>query len=109
MNVLDSWLWPDHNIGKRESRGLREDHNRLVNVASELLETCELAYVTLLNSTERLNRQHELCRLRDAIALATGRESRDVQDSYEEAALRFAADPVYWTYAQAIAEARKSR
>lgn len=25
------WLWPDHNIGKRESRQLREEHNRVVN------------------------------------------------------------------------------
>ncbi len=30
------WLWPDHNIGKRESRQLREEHNALVNLCGLL-------------------------------------------------------------------------
>ena len=25
------WLWPDHTIGERESRTLREEHNALAN------------------------------------------------------------------------------
>ena len=36
-----SWLWPDHVIGKRESRTLREEHNRMVNVNIELLKALE--------------------------------------------------------------------
>jgi hypothetical protein len=30
-NTVRPWLWPDHTIGKRESRELREEHNRAVN------------------------------------------------------------------------------
>lgn len=30
------WHWPDHNIGKRESRRLRDEHNALANYAAEL-------------------------------------------------------------------------
>lgn len=37
MDKLKSWLWPDHNIGKRESRRLRDEHNATVNVAVDLL------------------------------------------------------------------------
>ena len=33
-----SFLWPDHNIGKRESRRIREEHNAAINDMSELLE-----------------------------------------------------------------------
>lgn len=40
--------WPDHNIGKRESRRIREEHNALYNSHAELLaalqaclQTCE--------------------------------------------------------------------
>ena len=33
----ECWLWPDHVIGKRESRKLREEHNALINVAADLL------------------------------------------------------------------------
>lgn len=36
-----SWLWPDRQIGKRESRQLREEHNALVNSHTELLEACK--------------------------------------------------------------------
>lgn len=32
------WLWPDRTIGKRESRQLREEHNKIVNQHAELLE-----------------------------------------------------------------------
>lgn len=30
------WFWPDHVIGKRESRRLREEHNALANSHAEL-------------------------------------------------------------------------
>lgn len=36
-----SWLWPDHNIGLRESRKLREEHNALVNSHAALVEALE--------------------------------------------------------------------
>lgn len=35
---FSSWLWPDRVIGKRESRQLREEHNRLVNAHAALVE-----------------------------------------------------------------------
>lgn len=37
------WLWPDHVIGKRESRRLREEHNAVVNSHDDLLAACEAA------------------------------------------------------------------
>jgi len=49
--VAKSWLWPDRQIGKRESRELREEHNALVNhhetlreILQEFVEDVELAY-----------------------------------------------------------------
>lgn len=27
---MKPWLWPDHDIGKREGRALREEHNAAV-------------------------------------------------------------------------------
>lgn len=33
---MKSWLWPDRTIGKRESRLLREEHNKLVNTCDNL-------------------------------------------------------------------------
>ena len=35
---MSAWLWPDHVIGKRESRVLREEHNAVYNSHAELLE-----------------------------------------------------------------------
>lgn len=35
--------WPDHNIGKRESRRIREEHNALFNSHAELLGALEQA------------------------------------------------------------------
>lgn len=44
MNVnTQSWLWPDHNIGLRESRKLREKHNALVNSHAALVSCVKLA------------------------------------------------------------------
>lgn len=31
-----TWLWPDHAIGKGESRQLREEHNHAVNTIEKL-------------------------------------------------------------------------
>ncbi len=42
MNQFTSWLWPDRVIGKRESRDLRDEHNRLVNSHADLLSASEL-------------------------------------------------------------------
>lgn len=30
-----SWLWPDHAIGKKESRKLREEHNAVLNAYND--------------------------------------------------------------------------
>lgn len=38
---MNAWLWPDHVIGKRESRRLREEHNALVNAYNDLLKNSE--------------------------------------------------------------------
>lgn len=40
---MSSWLWPDRVIGKRESRRLREEHNRLNNSHAKLLEAARYA------------------------------------------------------------------
>ena len=48
-----SWLWPDHVIGKRESRRLREEHNAVVNSQAELLEACELCVEELFQLHEQ--------------------------------------------------------
>ena len=38
MNTKQTtWHWPDHVIGKRESRRLREEHNALANSHAELV------------------------------------------------------------------------
>ena len=36
--MVKPWLWPDHAIGKRESRRLRDEHNEAVNLNAEMLE-----------------------------------------------------------------------
>lgn len=42
-----AWLWPDHFIGIRESRRLREEQNALFNSHCELLECLKLALPVL--------------------------------------------------------------
>lgn len=37
-----SFLWPDHNIGKRESRRIREEHNAAINALAEALAACRM-------------------------------------------------------------------
>ena len=39
---FSAWLWPDHNIGKRESRRLRDDHNALYNSHDRLTKALAL-------------------------------------------------------------------
>lgn len=36
MNASHFWLWPDHVAGKRETRRLREEHNKLAREHHEL-------------------------------------------------------------------------
>lgn len=36
-HAFASFLWPDHVIGRRESRAIREEHNALVNAHAALL------------------------------------------------------------------------
>lgn len=43
------WHWPDHVIGKRESRRLREEHNALANSHHELLSIAQ-AYRNMLKT-----------------------------------------------------------
>lgn len=38
---MGSWLWSNHNIGKRESGKLREEYNELYNRHHELIEAME--------------------------------------------------------------------
>ena len=57
-----SWLWPDHAIGKRESRRLREEHNKLSNSHAELLE----ALSALLRQRRSRTPLIETCDMTDA-------------------------------------------
>ncbi len=41
--MSEFWHWPDHVIGKRESRRLREEHNARMNERRELLHVLEKA------------------------------------------------------------------
>jgi len=34
---MNTWLWPDHEISKSESRRLREEHNALANSHADLM------------------------------------------------------------------------
>lgn len=43
------WLWPDRNIGKRESRRLREEHNALVNKHHAALDALNAALPALIH------------------------------------------------------------
>lgn len=44
--------WPDHVIGKRESRTIREEHNALGNLAHELLDSLHDTYRALREYTD---------------------------------------------------------
>jgi len=47
-----SWLWPDHAIGIKESRQLREEHNALVNSHAELVAACVRASFDIHTHTQ---------------------------------------------------------
>ena len=49
-----SWLWPDHTLGKRESRRLSEEHNTAVNLQAEMAEALR-EVVQLAAGQGRLN------------------------------------------------------
>lgn len=53
MSAFECWLWPDRTIGKRESRQLREEHNKVVNAHANLLEVLKLCEgnIASLNAT----------------------------------------------------------
>lgn len=51
-----SWLWPDHAIGKRESRRLRDEHNTLVNQGARMFEVLQ-SIERSLNDIEKMARQ----------------------------------------------------
>ena len=42
MKTNKFWHWPDRQIGKKESRRMRDEHNKLANEHSELLAVCEI-------------------------------------------------------------------
>jgi hypothetical protein len=52
------WLWPDHVIGKRESRRLREEHNALANSHAVILAALRdmTRWVEGLATEEQLDR-----------------------------------------------------
>jgi hypothetical protein len=54
---MKPWLWPDHAIGKRESRRLREEHNAAVNESrvncGALLESVRQELVDMGFGTDR--------------------------------------------------------
>jgi hypothetical protein len=72
-----SWLWPDHVIGKRESRKLREEHNQLVNHCVKLQEACNKMLALFQGPNGEFQEQYEdqlsvACEIADAaIAEAT--------------------------------------
>ena len=49
-----SFLWPDHVIGKRESRRIREEHNAAINDMSELLEALRETLEFAIEANNRL-------------------------------------------------------
>lgn len=52
--------WPDHVIGKRESRRIRDAHNALFNSHAELLEALRKA-LAILNTIPDLSLNEGLC------------------------------------------------
>ena len=61
-HTAKSWLWPDHVIGKRESRALREEHNALVNACEPLADPS--AFGEVMDAAESLLVHH---RVREAL------------------------------------------
>lgn len=66
-----SWLWHDRAISKRESRQLRVEHNRLVNLNAELLEACHGFLKAVQGESYNSNKIEQACdKARVAIAHA---------------------------------------
>lgn len=58
-----TWHWPDHVIGKRESRRLREEHNALANSHAELMKVIRDALESLAADYEHMcdiGKPHEI-------------------------------------------------
>lgn len=70
--VAQSWLWPDHNIGLRESRRLREEHNALVNSHAALVSACESADKAMSGVHSWQDEQIARQLIKFALALAHG-------------------------------------
>jgi hypothetical protein len=70
-----SWLWPDHVIGKRESRQLREEHNALVNSHADMRDALKQINVRLCARGGPTETELAECRAfaQRAIAKAEGR------------------------------------
>jgi hypothetical protein len=70
---VQSWLWPDRVISKRESRVLREEHNAAVNTNAELLLACNAALALLEDNGQQGGPKWTKDTLRKAIAKAEGK------------------------------------
>jgi hypothetical protein len=60
---MASWLWPDHRIGKRESRRLRDEHNATYNA----LHACREALRYMMDSADAEWGSKGLCPIRAAV------------------------------------------
>ena len=74
---VQSWLWRDRNFGKRESRLLREEHNRTVQQHADLLSALEpITRCVSINgpagTTAYIIADANMARARAAIAKARG-------------------------------------
>jgi hypothetical protein len=66
--MVKPWLWPDHVIGKRESRRLREEHNAAVNDCADLLAAGErMAAVIRMGSIDNVSLREGAIVLRVAL------------------------------------------
>ena len=66
--MASSWLWPDRTIGKRESRQLREEHNRVVNENAELLTALKDLTTSIHEHVKMDVRKHYYLMVADAAA-----------------------------------------
>ena len=58
---MNTWLWPNHNIGKRKSGELREEHNAAVNQNAKLLQAVNDKDQELFESQELVAELLEAC------------------------------------------------
>lgn len=70
---MQTWLWPDRVIGKRESRKLREEHNTLVNDRDRLLAACvRIRRAVHWSTTDDRMEEKEMIALLDAAIAGRG-------------------------------------